>query len=63
MKDLILLKNLGYYLDYNFGHGKENLSESYFLLNLIAFYFHQIFELTSVEYKDAKNKIISKMVY
>ncbi|MCP4018069.1 MAG: transposase [Delftia sp.] len=57
------LKNQGYHLDHNFGHGGNNLSESFFLLNLLAFYFHQIFELTSPEYKHARLKFSSKMEY
>lgn len=57
------LKNQGYHLNHNFGHGQKNLSESFFLLNLLAFYFHQIFELTSPEYKQARSRFSSKMEY
>lgn len=48
------LKNQGYHLEHNFGHGKENLSFNFFLLNLIAFFMHQIFELTDKLYQKAR---------
>ena len=57
------LKNQGYHLEHNFGHGKHNLSETFFMLNLLAFFFHQIFELTSPEYKQARAEFSSKKEY
>ena len=39
------LKNQGYHLKHNFGHGDRHLSEALFVLNLLAFFMHQIFEL------------------
>ena len=44
------LKNQGYHLEHNFGHGKKNLSINFFLLNLLAFFMHQILELTDILY-------------
>ena len=38
------LKNQGYHLKHNFGHGDRHLSEAFFTLNLLAFFMHQIFE-------------------
>lgn len=35
----------------NFGHGKKNLSEAFFMLNLLAFFLHQILELTDLLYQ------------
>jgi hypothetical protein len=40
------LKNQGYHIEHNFGHGQQNLSMIFFVLNLLAFYVHQILELT-----------------
>lgn len=57
------LKNQGYHLEHNFGHGENNLSQTFFLLNLLAFYFHQIFELTSQEYIEARTQFSSKMEF
>lgn len=39
------LKNQGYYIDHNYGHGKKNLCFNFFMITLTAFFFHQIFEL------------------
>jgi len=39
------LKNQGYHIEHNFGHGKQNLSYIFFLLNLLAFFVHQIGQL------------------
>lgn len=48
------LKNQGYHLEHNFGHGRQFLSEALFLLNLLAFFFHQIFELVDELYQQAR---------
>ena len=38
------VKNHGYHIEHNYGHGVKNLSTNFFLLNLLAFFLHQIFE-------------------
>jgi hypothetical protein len=48
------LKNYGYHLEHNFGHGERYLSEAFFLLNLIAFFVHQILELVDELYQEAR---------
>jgi hypothetical protein len=50
------LKNQGYHIEHNFGHGKQNLSMIFFLLNLLAFYVHQILELTDLLYQTVRYK-------
>ena len=40
------LKTKGYNLEHNFGHGKENLAAVLVTLNLIAFAYHTLAELT-----------------
>ncbi len=45
------LKNQGYHLEHNFGHGDEHLSEALFVLNLLAFFLHQMFELVDGLYQ------------
>jgi len=55
------LKNQGYHLEHNFGHGKKNLSENFFRLNLLAFFCHQIFELTDPLYQKCRAKFGSKI--
>ena len=39
------LKNQGYEIEHNFGHGKKHLCFNMYLLTLLAFYIHQILEL------------------
>jgi len=54
------LKNQGYHIEHNFGHGKENLCFNMYLFILLAFYFHQIFELTDRLYQACRVKFGSK---
>jgi hypothetical protein len=54
------LKNQGYHIEHNFGHGVRNLSFNFFLLNLLAFFMHQIFELTDTTYQSLREKYGSK---
>ena len=54
------LKNHGYHMEHNFGHGKNHLSFNFFLLNLIAFLWHQIFELTDLLYQKCRAKFSSR---
>jgi hypothetical protein len=37
-----VLKNNGYHLEHNFGHGKENLAMTFAALNLLAFAYHTV---------------------
>jgi hypothetical protein len=54
------LKNQGYHAEHNFGHGKKNLSFNFFIFNLLAFYAHQILELTDRLYKDCRATFSSR---
>lgn len=54
------LKNHGYHLEHNFGHGTNNLSETFFLLNLLAFFFHQIFQLSDGLYQKTRNNFSAR---
>lgn len=55
-----VMKNHGYCMEHNFGHGKKNLCFNNYLLTLLAFFFHQIFELTDNLYKANRKKFGSK---
>jgi len=48
------LKNQGYHIEHNFGHGNHHLSMVFFTLNLLAFYVHQILELTDRLYQTVR---------
>ena len=50
----------GYNAEHSYGHGKDNLAFNIYLLNLIAFFFHQIFELTDKLYQSCRKKFGSK---
>jgi hypothetical protein len=54
------LKNQGYCLEHSYGHGKKNLCFNFYILTLLAFYFHQIFELTDNAYRACRKKMGSK---
>ena len=53
------LKNQGYCIDHSYGHGK-NLSFNFYLLTVIAFAFHQVFELTNTLYQACRQHFGSK---
>lgn len=57
------LKNQGYHLEHNFGHGKKNLSYIFFLLNMLAFFCHQIFELTDPLYHKCRSTFSARKEY
>jgi hypothetical protein len=57
------LKNHGYHLDHNFGHGDKNLSMNFFLLNMLAFFMHQILELTDLLYQSCRARFSSRTEY
>jgi hypothetical protein len=57
------LKNQGYHVEHNFGHGTQNLSVNFFVLNLLAFFIHQILELCDDGYQYCRSKFSSRMEY
>ena len=46
-----VLKNYGYHLEHNFGHGDEYLSMILVLLNLLAFLFHTVLDFVDEVYQ------------
>ena len=58
-----VLKNRGYNLEHNFGHGKEHAAEVFFLLNLIAFQFHTILEYCDAEYQKARASCSTRVAF
>ena len=57
------LKNQGYHLEHNFGHGSQHLSETLFLLNLLAYFVHQIQELVDQVYQLARAGFSSRVEF
>jgi len=54
------LKNQGYEIAHNYGHGKNHLSLNFYLLTLLAFTLHQIAELCDNFFKACRKKAGSK---
>jgi len=57
------LKNQGYHIEHNFGHGNNNLSMTFFLLNLLAFLVHQILQLTDRLYQKCRKGFSSRIEF
>jgi len=49
-----VLKNHGYHLEHNFGHGKQHLAQQFVLLNLLAFAFHTVCDSVEKLWQDAR---------
>ncbi len=54
------VKNHGYHIEHNYGHGQKYLSFNFFILNMLAFFMHQIFELTDNLYRWLRKRLGSK---
>ena len=57
------LKNRGYHLEHNFGHGKENLAATLATLNLLAFLFHTLLDLMDSKYQLVRSKLASRHTF
>jgi len=57
------LKNQGYHLEHNFGHGDRHLSYNLLLLNFLAFFMHQILEISDRLYQKCRSKFTSRKEY
>jgi hypothetical protein len=49
-----VLKNNGYHLEHNFGHGKENLAMMFAAMNLLAFAFHTVCDCLEMLWIEAR---------
>jgi len=54
------LKNLGYHAEHNFGHGSQHASLNFFLFTLLAFFVHQILELTDPLFQKCRSEFSSR---
>lgn len=52
-----VLKNSGYHLEHNFGHGKETLASLLVALNLLAFAMHNACDLADAAWRQAKARL------
>jgi hypothetical protein len=51
-----VLKTKGYHLEHNFGHGQEHLASYLLTLNLLAFLFHTVLQLTDLAYQQIRHQ-------
>lgn len=58
-----VLKNRGYNLEHNFGHGKKNLSALFLTLNLMAFLFHTLLDIFDEKYGQLRKKTHSRKTF
>jgi len=54
-----VLKNNGYHLEHNFGHGKQHLAKTFAAMNLLAFAFHSVADCLESQWNQARD-IIAK---
>lgn len=54
------LKNQGYRLEHNYGHGKQHLSTNFALLMMLAFFIDQIQELAYLPFQNARQRFRSR---
>ncbi len=56
-----VLKNNGYNLEHNFGHGKDTLASLLVALNLLAFAMHNACDLVEPSWQEGRQKLGAKM--
>jgi len=55
-----VLKNHGYNLEHNFGHGQNHLCEFLLTLNLLAFLFHTVLDLVNYTYQKIRELLVTR---
>jgi hypothetical protein len=58
-----ILKNRGYHLEHNFGHGKKYLSHLMLTLNLLAFLFHTVLEMRDKKYELVRSELPTRQTF
>lgn len=58
-----VLKNYGYHLEHNYGHGKQYLSAILVMLNLLAFLLHTILDLTDRHYQLIRQELGTRKTF
>lgn len=55
-----VLKNHGYNLEHNFGHGENHLCEFLLSLNLLSFLFHTVLDLVNYPYQKIRDLLVTR---
>lgn len=58
-----VLKTQGYHFEHNFGHGTQHLSTFLLTLNLLAFLFHTVLDITDAKYKLLRMKLRVRKIF
>jgi hypothetical protein len=58
-----VLKNYGYHLEHNFGHGQQYLAQTLVMLNLLAFLFHTVLELCDAQYRCVRAELAARQTF
>jgi hypothetical protein len=58
-----VLKNYGYHLEHNFGHGDQYLALVLVMLNLLAFLFHTVLELCDEQYRRVRTELAVRRTF
>ena len=58
-----VLKNYGYHLEHNFGHGQQYLAMVLIMLNLLAFLFHTTLDLCDEEYRRVRAELAARQTF
>jgi hypothetical protein len=58
-----VLKNRGYHLEHNFGHGKQHLSSLLATFNLLAFLFHTVLEMVDEKYELIRRELSNRKTF
>lgn len=57
------LKNHGYHLEHNFGHGQQYLAAVLVVLNVLAFLLHTVMALTSEQYRQLRQRLSARITF
>mgnify|MGYP003535997338 FL=1 len=58
-----VLKNHGYHIDHNFGHGQEHLTTTLLTLNLLAFLIHTIAQVADLIYQQVRRALGARRTF
>jgi len=58
-----ILKNYGYHLEHNFGHGQHYLALVLVMLNLLAFLFHTVLDLCDAQYRRVRAELATRQTF
>jgi hypothetical protein len=58
-----VLKNYGYHLEHNFGHGQQYLAMVLVMLNLLAFLSHTVLDLCDEQYRRVRAELATRQTF